>query len=567
MTDSMKDSQVFYVERNIWFLLGRLAMTLMICGSGVMFLKPSSFSYALLTLYGVSGTIYFVYHFSGRAHSRAFIREIVIANLIFELLVESLLVNHVGGSFSPFILFFILTIAVGAVYFRLPGSIIVATSAGLLYSMPVFFDLSFVYQELIEPPRLAGMGISSDEAFYTVFLHLCLFYFSSFISGYLVQRLFVTTRELSRLRFETGEILEQMRSGLLTVNSEMRIVHFNKAAGEILGVAAADARGKLISEVFDRNLREFERRIWAAIDQNRGEDRCELEIHHPERGGDVPIGLSLSIIRDEGDNIRGVIAVFQDLTEAKKLEERMRATDRMAAVGRLAAGIAHEIRNPLASISGSVEVLKDELKPHGENLGLMQLILKESSRLNTILTDFLNFARISRRRNDSCDLGVVIADVVRLAASNSEVGDSVDISYRLHRPVIMVSGGEDEIKQILWNLVLNSSQALEGTGGRIVITTEDFTVDEKAEMIKLVVSDSGPGVPEAMKEKIFDPFFSTRRDGTGLGLPIVMRLADSLGGRAELESSGNEGTRFAVYLPRRRFEEKKSEVFQEVTIN
>lgn len=564
MKEFMKESQVLYVERNLWFLLGRLAMALLLTGSGMMFLRPSFFSYTLLTLYGISGTVYFVYQFSARSHSAVFIRGLVIAHLVFELLVEGLLVNHVGGSFSPFMLFFILTIAVGAVYYRLPGSIVVATSAGLLYSLPVFFDLSFVYEGLIKPPRLAGMGISSDEAFYTVFLHLCLFYFFSFIWGYLVQKLFVTTRELSQLRFETGEILEQMRSGLLTVNSEMRIVHFNMAAGEILGIGPGDARGKLVTDVFDRDLRVFERRISAAMDRNRGEDRCELEIHHPEKGI-VPIGLSLSIFRDEGHNIRGVIAVFQDLTEAKKLEERMRATDRLAAVGRLAAGIAHEIRNPLASISGSVEVLKNELKPVGENLGLMQLILKESSRLNTILTDFLNFARIGRRKTDSCDLGVVIADVVRLTSGNSEVGDSVNISCRLHRPVIMVSGGEDEIKQILWNLVLNSAQALERAEGRIVITTEEFTAEGKTEMIKLVVSDNGPGIPEAMKEKIFDPFFSTRRDGTGLGLPIVMRLADSLGGRAELESSGSEGTRFAVFLAKRRFEEKKPQVVQEVT--
>ena len=545
-------------------MLARLAMTLLVCGSGIRFLKPSSFSHILLALYGAAGIIYFVYQVAFRRHSTEIIRGIVIAHLTFELLVEGLLVNHVGGSFSPFILFFILTIAVSAMYFQLPGSIVVATSAGLLYSLPVFFDLSFIYEELIAPPRLAGMGISSDEAFYTVFLHLCLFYLSAFISGYVAQRLFVTPRELRRLRFETGEILEQMRSGLLTVDSGMRIVHFNKAAGDILGVAPDIARGKMISEISGGNLREFEGRILAAIDRNSGEDRREIEIYQPGGGG-IPIGLSLSMIRDEGRNIRGVIAVFQDLTEAKKLEERMRATDRLAAVGRLAAGIAHEIRNPLASISGSVEVLKDELKPDGENLGLMHLILKESSRLNMILTDFLNFARVSRRTSDSCDLGVVVADVVKLAAGDSEVGDAVDITYSLHRPVIMVSGGEDQIKQILWNLVLNSAQALGGKDGRITITTEDFAVDGKTEMIKLVVADNGPGIPEAMKEKIFDPFFSTRRDGTGLGLPIVMRLADSLGGRAELESSGGEGTRFAVFLPRRRFEEKKPQVLQEVT--
>jgi two-component system sensor histidine kinase PilS (NtrC family) len=551
-------------DRNLWFLSLRLAITLLLSGSGLLFLKPSGFSYSLLAIYGALGIIYFVYNVSARFYSEEFVRSIIIGQLIFELLIEGLLVNDVGGSFSPFILFFIISIVVAALYFRLLGSILVATSAGLLYSLPVFFDLSFIYEGLIEPPRLAGMGISSDEAFYTVFLHLCLFYFFSFISGYLAQNLFVTTRELGRLRLETSEILEQMRSGLLTVDAERRIVYFNKAAGEILELDPKDVRGRHILNVFGKGYREFQQRISMALDHKRAEDRSEISIDHPG-GGAIPLGLSLSVIKDDEEKLRGVIAVFQDLTEAKKLEERIRATDRLAAVGQLAAGIAHEIRNPLASISGSVEVLKDELDPEGEDLRLMQLILKESSRLNTILTDFLNFARISRRSADRCDLGIVIPEVVELAAGDSRIGDSVEIMHNLHQPNIVVAGSEDQIKQILWNLILNSAQGMGQKGGVIWISTDDYFSEEGVQMIKLVVADNGPGISAGIRDKIFDPFFSTRQGGTGLGLPIVVRLVDCLEGKIDLESSAEIGTKFSICLPREHVKEKKTEILQEVT--
>jgi two-component system sensor histidine kinase PilS (NtrC family) len=463
-------------------------------------------------------------------------------------------------------LFFIISIVVTALYFRLLGSVLVASAAAFLYFLPVFFDLSFIYEGLIEPPRFAGMGLSSDEAFYTVFLHLCLFYFFSFISGYLTQNLFVTTQELSRLRFETGEILEQMRSGLLTVDAGSRIVYFNKAAGDILGLDPGDVRGGHILNVFGKGYGDFRRRLSMALDLKRVEDRSEIIIDHPE-SGTIPLGLSISIIKDDEEKTRGIIAVFKDLTEAKKLEERIRATDRLAAVGQLAAGIAHEIRNPLASISGSVEVLKDELNPDGDNLRLMQLILKESSRLNTILTNFLNFARINKRSADRCDLGVVIPEVMELATGNNEINDSVEIMHNLHRPSIMVAGSEDQIKQILWNLILNSAQAIGRWGGVIWISTSDCYTDEGIKMIKLVVADDGPGIPAGIRDKIFDPFFSTRQGGTGLGLPIVVRLVDCLDGKIDLESSAEAGTKFSIYLPGEYAEKKKPEMLQEVMLS
>jgi two-component system sensor histidine kinase PilS (NtrC family) len=539
--------QIIPLGRRRWFVSLRLAIPALLIGSGVVFLRPIAFTYTLLFLYGSLSLLLLAYLVSFRKLSDNVIRAALIALIAGELMIEGLLVNHVGGNFSPFVIFFIITIVTASLLFRLIGSIVVATIAGLLYALPIFFDLSALYEGLVEPTRLAGLGMSSDEAFYTVFLHLCLFYFCAFISGYLAENLFWASRELKKIRFETNEILEQMHSGLLTIDVQGRIVYFNRAAGEILGVDHRIAREKTISELFHAGLNSFLERIDIALSSQRSELRTEIYIKHPEKGT-LPLGISLSILADEGKP-RGIIAIFQDLTEAKKLEAHLRTSDRMAAIGRLAAGIAHEIRNPLASISGSVELLKDDLQLEGDDLRLLELILKESSRLNTILTDFLNFARVTRISSGRCDLASAISEVTVLAATHGQISPTIKILSSVHRSGLFISGSEDQIKQVLWNLLLNAAQAVDEKTGSIMISTDETTSPEGAGMVRLVVADNGLGIPENLMEKIFEPFYSTKTDGTGLGLPIVGRIVDCLGGKIELESTPDWRTRIVVYLP------------------
>ena len=279
----------------------------------------------------------------------------------------------------------------------------------------------------------------------------------------------------------------------------------------------------------------------------------------------MPVGLSSSILRDNNNNLRGIIILFQDLTDVKKLNERMMVAERLAAVGRMAAGIAHEIRNPLASISGSVEVLKDELRLEGDNGRLLQLILKESSRLNTILSDFLNFARISKAPSGKCDLSAVIKEIMDLIKGHKQISEKVEISFGIHRPLIMAVGGEEQIKQVLWNLILNSAQAMIDREGTVLVTTEDYS-DGSNDMVKLTVSDNGPGIPEDIRKRMFDPFFSTKTDGTGLGLPIVARIVDCLGGSIEVESSQEAGTSIMVCLPKEFALKTQGTVLQEVVL-
>jgi two-component system sensor histidine kinase PilS (NtrC family) len=549
MKSRIKYNQSIPISKRAWFLILRLVFPALLVGSSLVFLRPNAFNYALLVIYSILALVLFLYPLATRNDSGSFVRSLIIALISSELLIEGLLVNHAGGNFSPFVLFFIITIVTASLFFHLLGSIVVATLAGLVYSLPIFFDLSAVYAGLIDPAPLAGIGMSSDEAFYTVFLHLCLFYFCAFISGYLAENLFLTSRELSKIRLETNEILEQMHSGLLTLDAEGRIIYFNQAAGEILAVDDKRAKGNFIEDVLHSGLKDFSQKLIDALLNRRPEMRAEINIRHPQKGI-IPVGLSSSVLTDDEGDVRGLIAVFQDLTEAKKFEARLRASDRLAAVGRLAAGIAHEIRNPLASISGSVEILKDDLQlSDGDDLRLLELILKESSRLNTILSDFLNFARVSRAGSARCNLSSVILEVVALSSTHQQPYQTVQISHNIHRPNIFVGGSEDQIKQVLWNLMVNSFQAFEGKGGRVHVSTRDAESFDGARMLRLEIADDGPGVPADIREKIFEPFFSTKKDGTGLGLPIVARIVDCLGGRIELESTPDWNTIFVVYLP------------------
>ncbi len=566
MGETTMQKPVSLISKKAWFLIFRSITALLLVISGAYFLKPLAFNVTLLSLYSAFTLIFILYNLTSKYYSEEYVGSIVIIQLAGELLIEGLLVNEVGGNFSPFIIFFILTIISSAPFFHLAGSTVAATIAGILYASPIFFNLSSIYEGIIEPSGLAGMGISSDEAFYTVFLHLCLFYFFAFISGYFAERLFVTSRELTSVKLETEEILEQMRSGLLTINAEGKIVYFNQTAGLILGIEPVNARGRKLNEVLYEGMGELCRYIETGLKTGRTETRSEIKITRSERGK-IPIGLSSSIIRDEKKNMRGVITLFQDLTEARKLNEKNQAADRMAAVGRMAAGIAHEIRNPLASISGSVEILKDELQLEGDNQKLLQLIIKESSRLNTILSDFLNFARINKTSSGACDLPVVIRDVVKLAEGHEQISGGINISFETHRPLIMTAGGEDQIKQVLWNLILNSAQAIGENGGNILITTEDYCIEGSPEMVKLIIADNGPGIPYDTKSRIFDPFFSTKADGTGLGLPIVARIVNCLGGRIDVESSPGSGSKISILLPRELPSDLQGAALQEAVLS
>jgi two-component system sensor histidine kinase PilS (NtrC family) len=391
-----------------------------------------------------------------------------------------------------------------------------------------------------------------ESVFYAIFLHILIFYLTAFMSGYLAERLNQQGRKLAdtssalrRAQLETDEILRHLNSGLLTVDARGCIIYFNRAAEKILGYAEDHVKGMHCTEVFAERMPVFAECLVAGVTHGLAYPRKEIQILSRE-GKHVPLGLSTSVLTEEDGNLRGVIAIFSDLTTAKTLESKVRANDRLAAIGELSASIAHEIRNPLAAISGSVEVLLKELALSDENERLMNLIIKESSRLNKILTDFLSYARMSQPVLTRVELCSQISDVIELLHRHKSIPDEISMSIESEDAVAYVIGDEDHIKQLLMNLAFNACEAFSDEHGCITFGVHK---NYSGDTIDLVVEDNGPGIDPARIDKIYEPFYSTKKHGTGLGLAIVHRICNMLNLKIKIDSIPGTGTKFTVAFP------------------
>ena len=543
-----------------WFLLSRLAIFSFLLIIVVFLLQMPGFIVLSFTLYSVVTLALLLLITIGINKTwQLLFGTIVAMQFLLEVVLETIVIHHTRGIDSPFVVLFILSILSASLIYRLVGSAIMAGLSSLGYIVVLWSEEGIEFS-------LSNLQMLSDASFYKAFLYICTFFLVAFISGYLAQKLKVkgeelwsTALELNNIRADTGEILKHLRSGLITIDTWGRIVYYNRSAEEILGYSEDEVKGKDCREVFKERMPELAEKILQVIRFNQGDSRGFLYINGKGKQR-VPIGISTSILGDKRRGIRGVIAIFQDITEVMKLEEKMRVADRLAAVGELSAGIAHEIRNPLASISGSVEVLKDELSLSGENQKLLELIIKETGRLNQILTDFLEYARIGPALLSKVELVHLIDEVIQIVQKHPSFKPSISIVKSLSSETLHVLGEENQIKQILLNLMVNALEAMEEKGGEIQITDKSLNqMDqfyfgeeeaEESDWIPIAVIDQGKGMTEEQKERIFSPFYSTKRNGTGLGLAIVQRLVNNLGGRIEFRSQLDEGSIFVVLLQR-----------------
>ncbi len=533
--------------RFFWIVISRLVNYGALFATYLLYLPTHGLIYQLLIIYGILAIGFLLYVLAfNRKPDENLVRFIVGLQTVFEFAFEAILVNRVGGNFSPLVVLFMLTIVSSSMIYGLVGTLISATIAGLFYAAPVIWKLSELLPGIFRENRIGISGIGSDEVFYTVFLHLCLFYLVAFISGYLAENFLFASRELQKIRLETNEILENMRSGMITVDNRGNIVYFNRAAGGILDIASDKARRTNYRDLFFNRYPELYYKIDLALSTGYVESRGEIEIKIGEVT--VPLGISTSLLKDE-ERTRGVIVVFQNLSEAKLLERRLRDADRMASIGQLSAGIAHEIRNPLAAISGSVEVLRDSLKlEKDDERKLFDLILKESARLNRILTDFLSFSRVTGNIESKAELTGAIREVIDLAKAHPQYKQNIVFEIPQEGKTVFARGTPDVHKQLLWNLILNAIQAIGGNDGVIKIQTGLHVETGGRVWTKLEISDNGCGIPPNIRGHIFQPFYSTKTDGTGLGLAIVWRIVESLEGKISFDT-GSWGTKFTVLIP------------------
>lgn len=477
-------------------------------------------------------------------------RILTALQFLIEISLESGIILVTGNLHSPFSALFVLTIVSAALAYRVVGTLIVASVVSAAYVFVIWLGLSSLTGDF-SARALETIYSSDDMAFYGILLHILVFYLTAFISGYLAERLSRQVRQLQaastalkRARLETDDILRHLNSGLLTVDVSGHIIYFNRAAERILGYSEENVKGMLCADVFSERMSELAVCLMAGVTSRMGYPRRELEIVDRQNRR-VPLGLSTSILTEDSGKLRGVIAIFSDLTEAKELEQKVRNSDRLAAVGELSASIAHEIRNPLAAISGSVEVLQRELELDGENHRLMGLIMKESQRLNKILTDFLTYARMGRPAYNKVELCHIVADIRELLRRREAVPDNLTISFDTDESIVYVVGDEDLIRQLIMNLAINACESFEGRPGEVAF---QLGIEANGRNVWLIVRDNGPGIEPSLQEKIYQPFYSTKKSGTGLGLAIVHRICNVLRLRLDLDSRPGHGTSFKVWF-------------------
>jgi two-component system sensor histidine kinase PilS (NtrC family) len=488
---------------------------------------PEAFSFLIISLYLLS--ILYAFLLLWIKKPSLFI-VFTYGQIVIDVIAEIFLIYITGGIGSMFSFLFPLSILSAGIVLNRRACYIIATLSSILYGL--LLDLQY-YKIIISTVSF----FSEKDFFYTIFAHFIAFYLVAFLSGYLSDKLHKATVSLkerdtvlSDLKAFSRYIIESMPSGVFTTDLSRKIITFNSSAQEITQLTLEEVTGRSPEEIFPflRNAREQL-------------DRIEGEIQR--RGETFPVGMRLSTLRDSAGEPIGMIGVFQDLTELKAMEAEVKRKEKWAFIGELSASIAHELRNPLASLKASVEMLSEK-KISGEPADrLMKIALSEMDRLNGIITDFLLYARPKELNKKPFDLHQSLRDVVMLLQGAETVKKNVTITAKLEGSLV-ITGDAKQMQQVFWNLGINAVDAV-SEGGSVDIHTV-----RKGNRIEIIFRDTGEGISEFDMDKIFYPFFTTKEKGTGLGLSIAQKIIEEHGGKILVESRGpGSGTTFRIILP------------------
>jgi len=507
-----------------------------------------------------------------------------LVQLTLDLALVSLLVHFTGGLDSVFPFMYIFVIFAAATITERGGGLVVGILSGFLYAMLVLAE----WTQVIRPVDFAGGFAphrSMGYAAYQVVIHAVAFLAVAVLSSHLSYRLRQTGQELERRGLDLRNlqtlhqaIVSNISSGLMTLDLEGRVVSFNEAAERITGYTFDSLRDRPWQDSPFAGcppMAEF------FADTSVSLTNAVAEISLRRRDGRViPVGFSCSPLRQADGTAAGLVAIFQDLTERKRVEEQLRRADRLAALGQLAANIAHEVRNPLAAISGAVELLRDDFTPTGPNRQLLDMLLGEAHRLKFITGQFLDFAKPQSLLFRPCAVRPLAEETLRLLERSGEWHTKTSWTVLEQAPDTLVLADADQFRQVVWNLCLNAIQAMPG-GGTLTVTIRSAAPDVRVvatfprssagltvppagqagsqrlagesasdEWVEIAFQDTGKGITPEELQRVFDPFFTTRPSGTGLGLAIARKILDSMGGYIGVESSVGSGTTFRVWLRR-----------------
>jgi two-component system, NtrC family, sensor histidine kinase PilS len=468
-------------------------------------------------------------------------RPFLAAQALFDLLLVTAAVHVTGRGESQFAALYILVIASAALLFPIGGGLLVAALGCALYSADVILG------------HHGPLGVS-------VLLQLGVFGTVALSSGYIATRLKEAgtgtaelAAELVKVRLQAADILRNIRSGVVTIDSAGRLLYANPAANALLGVRLDGSLGRPALDAIERVSPDLAGALRRTAQEGVRINRAEGLIVHGGRS--CTIGVTTT--HSPGDGTPGgetATAIFQDISDQKRMDALHLRAERLEAVAELSASLAHEIKNPLASIRSAVEQLARVPAAGEDERTLAGLIVRESDRLSRLLSEFLDFARVHVTKIDGVDLGAIVRDAAGLAGAHPDRRPDVRITCTIPRMPIVIDGDEDLLHRIVFNLALNAVQAARDDG-RVCVEVEPLAADRlpadpayERGAVAVRVSDDGPGISADVRARLFDPFHTTKPNGSGLGLAIVHRAVDAHRGMV-LVDSGEHGTRFTVVLP------------------
>jgi len=532
--------------RKLWWLIfGRLAVGIFLVLARIIWVSDRSDAAwteilpALLIVFGLT-LVYSLAHSISRTLPFQARLQFAVDILLVSLLNWTTDVIH-----SPYIALYIVIIAASSLFLGPRDSIITSLGCAIAFTASAL-------------AVLAGYGthsaqimteVGTSQTGQTIGLFDLAFLVVGLLSARLAERqsrsdvrLIAATQSLANFRALHERIVESIRSGVVTTDLEGRIYTFNAAAEEITGYKQMDVRGQDAS-IFFGEIKEI---IGGSLDipSTQASPRFEADCLTAD-GLRLRLGFTISPLFSEGGDTTGTVITFQDLTQIRALEETSRRQDRLAAIGRMAASIAHEIRNPLAAMRGSIQMLRADMSSDSSQTELMEIILRESDRLNRIISDFLSYARPRSIIQTSVNVGELLQQTFMLLRHSAEISQGHLIEEQVPPKPALVNADSEQLQQVFWNLSRNALQAMPA-GGTLRATVHENSNDR----LRITFSDTGRGMAPEQVEHLFEPFSSTT-GGTGLGLSIVYQIIRDHGGTINVRSREGHGTTITIELPGR----------------
>ena len=461
------------------------------------------------------------------------------AQVIFDALLVTGIVHLTGGPDSGFASLYVLVISAGALLLPLFGGLLIGGLSSILYTADLVWGFA-------EP--------------FTIFVGLRVILFSvvALITALLGDRLRragqalgAVASELYQLRLDTDDILATLSTGVITVDGTGRLAYANPAAEGLLGIRLQHRLGERVLEELDGVAPSLGSLLQEAIHRRVAVSHGRVAVGSSRRA--IQLGVSTAVLDRGGEELPSATVLFQDVTDVERLDALRLRTERLEAVATLSASLAHEIKNPLASIRSAVEQLGHGRLAEPDREVLQRLVLAESDRLSRLLSEFLDYSGLGMAHRDELDLRTLVQGCLLVAGQHPDL-EGVDVVTELDDGPVFVVGDADLLHRALFNLVLNGAQSA-GPGGRVTVRLSNEPDrrrprgTEIERPVRLSVSDTGPGIAEDERERIFDPFFTTKSGGSGMGLAVVHRAVEAHAGVTFVEEGRDVGAEFVIFLP------------------